>query len=986
VRAHNFSQPFLVDSGSVVSVVPRSWFNSGFYSEHVKLYAANGSPIKTFGKKRLALFLGNNKFTWDFIIADIPRPILGADFLGNFGLLIDCKNHTLIHKNTTLYGDKVPSICCISKSHINQISFAPKSKITTFHNSQILYLPSKSFCFNNSRNEFKIKTLADLGPIISPNDETDYTKNLVYTIESKSSDPFEEIMDKINIDQYTPSCKVNPPQHHIYTEGLPTHAKVRQLAPEKLSAAKEIFDELLANDTVRPSSSNWSSALLMKLKKDGSWRCCGDYRQLNAITIKDEYPLPLIRDVTTRLGLSKIFSKIDLEKAYHQLTVAPEDVCKTAIITPFGLFEYLKMPFGLKNAAASFQRHMDNLFTNVSCTVVYLDDILVGSKNEMEHKKDLETVFRILASNGLRINKAKCEFNKASIVFLGHVISYDLIAPIREKINAISILPPPITVRDVRRFCGMINFYHQFIPHCSELLSPLTELTKNKSKLQKICWSSNLEETYDCIKRKLTEITSLSIIRNDSELILTTDASNIAIGATLGQIIENVQHPVSFFSQKLNTTEIRYSTFDRELLGIYRAVKHFIHFLEHRSFTIYTDHKPLVYALTLKDPSPRQLHQTCFLSQFDCKIRYIPGNTNIVADCLSRPFINSIECFNFLDIDSLRNNQNEAVKECQQTSLKLVKINDIWFDKTHSDLLRPIIPQEWRAICIKAFHEIGHYGYKSTFQLMHLQLVWYKMRKDIKNYVSNCIRCNKNKVSRGTKLTSVKFDELDKLEHLHIDITGPLPPNKGYRFLLCLIDRATSWFEVVPLKSITANDVCDSTESTWFYRYGPPKRITTDQGRQFESVQFKSLCNKYNIKKIRTTPYHPQGNGKVEIFNRFLKETLRTKCNNTNWLNFLEETCLALRLKPNNATSISPYEKLTGKKYIFQIFKKTNLFNLKENDSKGYKTCFIKNQTARNFDDRYGGPFPVVSLKRNNVTVEINDDNKVLNLKNVKLR
>jgi len=724
----------------------------------------------------------------------------------------------------------------------------------------------------------------------------------------------------------------------------------------------------------------------MKKKKDNTWRCCGDYRKLNAITIKDEYPVPLINDVTTRLAEAKYFTKLDLEKAYHQIPMAEEDIKKTAILTPFGLFEYLKMPFGLKNAAATFQRQMDNILSKLNYTVVYLDDILIGSNNPEQHKEHVMTVIEILKANGLSLNLGKCEIKKQRINFLGHTIENGTVSPIKEKLEFIKTIQPPKNTQEIKRFCGMINFYHKFIPNCSALLAPLTDMTRNKKKLDKIHWTNSDLERFDHIKKELSNITKLYMIQQHTRLTLTTDASNIALGAVLSQNINQTDVPISFFSQKLNNTESRYSTFDRELLAIYRAIKHFQGHLEHRTFNIHTDHKPLIHALELKNPSPRQLNQTCYISQFDCKIHYIPGKSNIVADFLSRNLINSINFFNQINLEDLKDKQQEAIEDCKTTSLKLKKINDIWYDQSILGSNRPIIPKQLRNTCIKNIHEIGHYGSETTYQILRQQACWRQMHKNVKNYTKNCITCNKNKSTRKHKIQKTTFEELNKLEFVHVDLVGPFPPNKDYKYILCIIDRKTNWFETIPTKDISALTICEKFEKHWIARYGPPKRILSDQGKQFESIQFINLCKKFNIETLRTTPYNPQCNGKIEIFNRYLKQTLRTKCQNHNWLEKLTETTLALRIKPNASDKMSPYEKLTESKYKFELFSKSaDKKSAKPEHNLTNKTAYIKIQNTNNFNDRYEGRYEVTKTNTNTITILKNGKAKKYNIRNVKL-
>jgi len=233
------------------------------------------------------------------------------------------------------------------------------------------------------------------------------------------------------------------------------------------------------------------------------------------------------------------------------------------------------------------------------------------------------------------------------------------------------------------------------------------------------------------------------------------------------------------------------------------------------------------------------------------------------------------------------------------------------------------------------------------------------MRKEVKEFVLNCNKCNESKITRRTTNKNISYNEMNKMEFIHIDISGPFPTNKDYKYIICIIDRKTNWFEVIPSKEISSNNICNIVEKEWFMRYGPPKKIITDQGRQFESNQFKLLCNKYNITKVRTTPYNPQSNGKVEILNRYLKQTLRTKSSSYDWLEKLPETCLAMRLKPDIHTKESAFEKLTGTKYTFNLFKKTESY---ENNTISFENmqCYIKNKSARNFDKKYFGQLKII--------------------------
>jgi hypothetical protein len=246
-------------------------------------------------------------------------------------------------------------------------------------------------------------------------------------------------------------------KHVIETFGRPVFSKVRRLDAEKLRCAKAEFEKLEAAGIIRRSNSAWSSALHLVKKKDGTWKPCGDYRRLNLQTKHDCYPIPHIWDFTTNLAGCKFFSKIDLVKGYYHIPVAEEDIPKTAILTPFGLYEFLFMPFGLRNAAQSFQHMMDKVCAGLPFVFIYLDDILIASTTFQEHQKHLRQVLSLLASNGLRINADKCLFFSSSVEFLGHLVDSSGIRPLNSHIAAVENFPAPTTGKELQRYLGLVN-------------------------------------------------------------------------------------------------------------------------------------------------------------------------------------------------------------------------------------------------------------------------------------------------------------------------------------------------------------------------------------------------------------------------------------------------------------------------------------------------------------------------------------------------
>jgi hypothetical protein len=355
------------------------------------------------------------------------------------------------------------------------------------------------------------------------------------------------------------------------------------------------------------------------------------------VTEDDRYPLPSILDFSSNLDGCTVFSKVDLVKDYHQVPMAEADIPKTAICTPFGLFEYLFMPFGLKNAAQTFQRLMDRLFRHLPFVFVYLDDILIASRNITEHMVHLRQVLTILRENGLQINPAKCIFAAASLSFLGHNVDSTGISPLKRHVQALMDFPPPSDLKQLQRYLGMINFYRRFLPGIAGTLQPLTDLLRGNPKT--LVWSEAAATAFTAGKAALASCTKLVHPTPGAIISLAVDASDSHVGGVLQQLSSGSWLPLAFFSRKLSTPELKYSTFDRELLAAFAAIRHFRFVLEGRSFRLLTDHMPLTLAMRrVSAPwSARQVRQLAYISEFTTDLRHVPGTKNVVADTLSRP-------------------------------------------------------------------------------------------------------------------------------------------------------------------------------------------------------------------------------------------------------------------------------------------------------------------------------------------------------------
>ena len=484
----------------------------------------------------------------------------------------------------------------------------------------------------------------------------------------QQKDPFYQLLDSypsLSIPSFTPKDVSHGVKHYIPTNCHPIQSKARKLNPEKLEIAKKEFQKLVDLGVCYRVKSEWASPLMVAQKPCnspcacalnfpcGGWRVCGDYRRLNNATIDDKYPVKSLMDFTTNLHGKTIFSKVDLLKGYHQIPVAENDIGKTAVITPFGLYIFPRCPFGLKNAGQDFQRMMDAILGDLPFCYVYLDDILVFSASPEEHMQHLKQIFELLAENGLVVNRAKCVLGVSELDFLGFHVNQQGIVPLPDKVEAIRATKAPTTVKELQRFLGMVGYYRRNIRSASLHLDFLFEaLVGNPKKLN---WTQECEDAFQSTKEALAKATLLHHPRPNATLALTTDASKVAIGGVLEQRGKFGWEPLAFYSARLRGTQREWPPFDRELAAAFRSIRHFRHLLEGRNFTLYTDHQSLVPALAKKtEPhTARQTYQLSGIAEYTTDIRYLCGKSNVVADALSRPngeeneehvFITAINC------------------------------------------------------------------------------------------------------------------------------------------------------------------------------------------------------------------------------------------------------------------------------------------------------------------------------------------------------
>lgn len=444
-----------------------------------------------------------------------------------------------------------------------------------------------------------------------------------------------------------PLTFTNQIKHSIKTtDEVPVYTKSYRYPFIHRQEVQDQITKMLEQGIIRPSQSAWSSPIWVVPKKaDASgktkWRIVVDFRKVNEKTIDDKYPIPNIADVLDKLGNCHYFTTLDLASGFYQVEMNPSDIHKTAFNVEHGHFEFLRMPMGLKNSPSTFQRVMDNVLRDLQNTVclVYLDDIIVFSVSLQEHMVNLEKVFKRLRDSNFKIQMDKSEFLKLETAYLGHIISKDGIKPNPDKIAAIQKFPLPKTSTEIKRFLGLLGYYRKFIPDLARITKPMTQCLKKGSKITPT--DKDFINCFETCKTLLTNDPILQYPDFEKEFILTTDASNYAIGAVLSQGTIGSDKPIAYASRTLNSSEINYSTIEKELLAIVYFTKYFRPYLFGRKFKIVTDHKPLQWVMNLKEPNARLTRWRLKLSEYNFTTVYKQGKQNTNADALSRIEINN---------------------------------------------------------------------------------------------------------------------------------------------------------------------------------------------------------------------------------------------------------------------------------------------------------------------------------------------------------
>lgn len=697
-------------------------------------------------------------------------------------------------------------------------------------------------------------------------------------------------------------------EHHIDTGDHPPIAvPPYRVTPAKKELIRMELDKMLEDGIIEECESAWSAPIVLVPKSNGGYRFCVDYRRLNAVTKTDAYPMPRIEELLQSTKKGCVMSSCDLRSGYWQCRVKDQD--KTAFVTPFGTYRFLRMPFGLKNAPATFQRLIDRFRSGSSLkdviVLTYLDDILVISDSYARHLLDLRAVFDRLRLFKLRANRDKCVFAREKVKYLGHVISPEGISPDEEKVLAVVGMKEPICLQQLRTFLQTCSWFRKFIPDFAKVAEPLTRLTK---KSQAWVWSTEQGKAFETLKKLLTTAPILVQADYTKPFVLRTDASNYALGAALLQgESPNQEHPIEYASRLLTPAEQNYSTTEREALAVVWAVERFRGYIDGHQINVMTDHQPLKWLFTLKSPSGRLVRWALKLQSFDLRIEYTPGKVNVLADTLSRPVTDdgpateSAVCPVVVDVPRWN---ASSTRDAQLADPEVAKIihdlegNDElninrWSERgyllnqgvlyryvpdTDSEEPQLVVPESLRNQVMFECHDsptAAHGGIDRTIHRISQRFYFPGMRCFVTKYLKTCIECQRYKPSTlkpaGLLQTPVPSQ---RFETIAVDLFGPLPKGlQGERWILIVEDTTSKWVEVFALIEATAETCAKTLVNEVFMRFGLPRRMISDNGVQFVADVMQKAMYVLGVKQSLVPLYHPQANP-VERKNRDLKAQL----------------------------------------------------------------------------------------------------------------
>lgn len=703
----------------------------------------------------------------------------------------------------------------------------------------------------------------------------------------------------------------------------PVYSSPSRLPPPHQDIVREQVLDWMKCGIIRPSSSQYCSRVVLADKKDKSKRVCIDYRRINKLVFKDRYPVPNMEDVVDKLSGCSIYSVLDIKNAFLHVPIEESSRKYTAFVTKEGMFEFNFAPFGFCNSPAVFIRFINYIFRdliNESIMEIYMDDIVIFSKDEVDGMRSIVRVIKVASENGLQINWSKCKFLQTKVEFLGLIIQGESVSPSNEKIKAVKNFAEPKNIKDLQSFLGLTGFFRKFVERYALISKPLTDLLK-KDVVFKI--KEEHRHAIDQLKTKLTSEPTLRIYSRNAKTELHTDASKDGFGAILMQEFEDVWYPVYFWSKKTTEAESKLHSFHLEIKAAFLAMKKMRHYLMGLVFGLFTDCAAFQYTSTKEELPTSVSRYVMYMQDFNFSVIHRKGTQMRHVDALSRYAVM---------IASVEDDLSSRLKRAQRSDdhilaiLEILKshpyenfklINNVLFKEEKGlDLL--VVPKLMEKEIITKLHEKGHF---STTKTMHrIQQTYFiaHLEHKVDTIIKNCIECilyNKKLGRQEGFLHCIDKGNLPLMK-LHIDHLGPMDITcKMYKHLFAFVDGFSKFVWLYPTKSTGAEEVLAKLNN-WKKIFGNPETIVSDKGAAFTSNSFKEYCREGGIEHVENTTGVPRGNGQIERVNRTIIPILSklSSDNPSKWYKHVDDVQRAINSSIHRSTKVSPFEILFGVK------------------------------------------------------------------------
>lgn len=695
-----------------------------------------------------------------------------------------------------------------------------------------------------------------------------------------------------------------------------------------------IIDHLLQHDVIRPSNSPHAASVVLVEKSNGEPRMCVDYRVLNSVTVKKQFPMPIVDEQLAKLSGNKFFTTLDMTSGYYQIPLDEESRKFTSFMTHDGLFEHNVMPFGLINAPMYFQEMVLKIVAplrNRDRIISYVDEVIIATPTADKGIEVLEEFLAAVKNEGLTLRPSKCVFLGTEVNFLGHVINEEGIRPGERKTECIRNFPTPTSVTEVRQFLGVTGYFRKFVDKYSYRAEPLTRLLKKDNEFK---WQDELAKAFEFLKAAITSHPVLVLFDPGKTHEVHTDASSIGLSGILLQKEDAGMRPVFFYSRHCTEAERKYASHELEVLAIVETLERFRIYLLGFHFIIVTDCNAVATTKNTTPLPPRISRWWLRLQEFNFEIRHKAGSQMAHVDGMSRmpvlpqevsptvaeavfqvktdsdpDWILSMQLQDEKIDEIFKILRNPDHKEYKQTKLDYELYGGRLYRKVNSER-KLLIPHAIRWRMTRTCHdEAGHFGLEKTVQRISKDFWFPRIRRYVKSYIAACPECCLNKIKSGKPEGELHIYEPSPLpfQCVHMDHLGPFPRSKrGNQYIIVFVCAFSKYTIIKAVRNTKTTPVITMIRDA-INVFGLPHKIVTDRGTAYTSREFESYLGKYGILHVKTAVRTPRANGQAERINKTILSSIKSMTKSSKeWDETLPNLQWTINSQVNSTTKYCP--------------------------------------------------------------------------------